>query len=110
MCLLCGDLVGEPHWTERIVQGGQICSFAGESNRRQARFRRTRMLNRVLRAHNLSVHEDLSSTNYILGNGKGWQEVVQHLGQIWPAADRLAGKRLDPLDARLLAALETGDC
>src|SRR6266581_2760469 len=106
MCLLCGDLVGEPHWTERIVQGGQICSFAGESNRRQARFRRTRMLNRVLRAHTLSVHADLSSTNYILANAKGWQEVVQHLGQMWTAADLLAGNSLDIVDARLAADLE----
>ena len=107
MCVLCGDLVGDPHWTERSVQGGQIGSFAGESNRRQARFRRTRILNRVLRANNVSVHEDLSGTNYVLGNGKGSQEVVQHLGQVWPAADKLAGRRLDPLDDGLLSALET---
>lgn len=106
MCVLCGDLVGDPHWTERSVQGTQVGSFGGESNRRQARFRRTRILNRVLRANNLSVHEDLSGTNYVLGNGKGSQEVVQHLGQVWPAADKLAGMRLDPLDDRLLTALE----
>ena len=81
-------------------------SFAGESNRRQARFRRTRILNRVLRANNVSVHEDLSGTNYVLGNGKGSQEVVQHLGQVWPVADKLAGRRLDPLDDGLLTALE----
>ena len=109
MCLLCGDLLGEPHWTERSVQGGQDGSFAAEPNRRQARFRRTRILNRVLRVSNLSVHEDLSGTNYVLGNGKGAQQVVQHLGQVWPAADRLAGRSLDPLDGRLLAALEKGD-
>jgi len=109
MCVLCGDLVGEAHWTERTVQGGQAGSFAGESNRRQARFRRTRILNRVLRVNNLSVHEDLSGTNYVVGNGKGSQEVVRHLGQVWPAADRLAGRSLDPLDGRLLAALENGE-
>jgi hypothetical protein len=101
MCVLCVDLAGDPHWTERSV--------AGESNRRQARIRRTRILNRVLETHRLNVHEDLSGTHYVLGNGKGSQEVVQHLGQIWPAADRLAGMRLDPLDDGLLATLETGD-
>jgi hypothetical protein len=52
------------------------------------------------------VHEDLSGTNYVLGNGKGSQEVVQHLGQVWPVADKLAGRRLDPLDDGLLTALE----
>ncbi|HEV3103991.1 MAG TPA: hypothetical protein VG426_16820 [Candidatus Dormibacteraeota bacterium] len=106
MCVLCGDLVGDPHWTERSVQGGHVGGFAGETNRRQARYRRTRILNSVLRSNNLSVHEDLSGTNYVLGNGKGSQEVVQHLGQLWPAADKLAGRRLDPLDDGLLTALE----
>ena len=101
MCVLCGDLVGDPHWTERSV--------SGEGNRRQARIRRTRILNRVLRVHKLSLHDDLSGTHYVLGNGKGSQEVVQHLGQIWPAADRLAGTRLDPLDVGLLTKLETGE-
>jgi hypothetical protein len=109
MCVLCGDLTGEAHWTERSVRGGQVGSLAAESNRRQARFRRTRILNRVVHFGNLSVHEDLSGTNYVLANGKGAEEVVQHLGQVWPAADRLAGRRLDPLDGRLLAALERGD-
>jgi hypothetical protein len=106
MCVLCGDLVGDPHWTERSVQGSHVGGFAGETNRRQARYRRTRILNSVLRSNNLSVHEDLSGTNYVLGNGKGSQEVVQHLGRLWPAADKLAGRRLDPLDDGLLTALE----
>jgi hypothetical protein len=109
MCVLCGDLIGEPHWTERSVKADAIGSVAGESDRRQARFRRTRILNRVLRVNKLTVHEDLSGTLYVLGNGKGSQEVVQHLGQVWPAADRLAGRRLDPLDAGLLTALEAGE-
>jgi hypothetical protein len=109
MCILCGDLVGEPHWTERNLQSRPTGGFAGESDRRQARFRRTRVLNRILGVYQLSVYEDLSGTQYVLGNGKGAQEVVQHVGQLWPAADKLAGRRLDPLDAGLLAKLELGE-
>ena len=98
MCVLCGDLIGEPHWTEH--------SGNGETGRRQARHLRTRALGRVLRQYNLTVHEDLSGTQYVVGNGKGAQEVVQHMGQLWPAADRMAGRRLDPLDTGLLDKLE----
>jgi hypothetical protein len=42
----------------------------------------------------------------VLGNGKGDEVVVQHVGQLWPVADRMAGRRLDPLDAGLLDKLE----
>ncbi len=109
MCILCGDLVGEPHWTERNLQSGRTAGLGGESHRRLARFKRTRVVNRVLGLYNLSVHEDLSGTQYVVGNGKGSEEVVQHLGQLWAAADRLAGRRLDPLDGSLLERLEIGD-
>lgn len=98
MCVLCGDLIGEPHWTER--------NHSGESHRRQARHIRTRVVSRVLRQYNLTVHEDLSGTQYVVGNGKGSHEVVYHLGQLWPVADRLAGRPLDPLDGNLLDRLE----
>jgi hypothetical protein len=60
----------------------------------------------VLRQYKLSVHEDLSGTQYVVGNGKGDEVVVQHVGQLWPVADRMAGRRLDPLDAGLLDKLE----
>ncbi len=101
MCVLCGDLVGEVHWAERALG-----SAGDEAHRRQARFRRARILNRVLAPYRLSMHEDLSATRYVVGDGKGAQEVVRDLDELWVAADRLARARLDPLDGRLLASLE----
>ena len=98
MCVLCGDLVADPHWAEQ--------STGGEAERRRARFRRVRVVNRVLATYHLAVHEDLSGTRYVLADRKGKSEVVRDLAELWPAADRLAPARLDPLDGRLLAALE----
>lgn len=97
MCVLCGDLVADPHWSEQTA--------GGEAERRQARFRRVRFVNRVLAPYLLAVHEDLSGTRYVVADRKGRSEVVRDLSELWPAADRLAPAPLDPLDGRLLAAL-----
>ncbi len=103
MCVLCGDLVGDGHWAERTRGAG---GGAGEAHRRQARFKRVRVVNRVLAPYQLSMHEDLSGTRYVVGDRKGAQEVVRDLGELWPAADRLAHMAVDPLDDLMLKALE----
>jgi hypothetical protein len=106
MCVLCGNLAGEPHWTERRLDGNPTGGYAHEPQRRQDRFRRIRLLRRVLSMHTMSVHDDLSATRYVISNGKGSSEVVAHLGEVWTAAHRLAGRPIDPLDGRLLDELE----
>jgi hypothetical protein len=103
VCLLCGDLVGEVHWAERTLG-----SSSDEAQRRQARFKRVRVVNRVLVPYQLSMHDDLSCTRYVIGDRKGAQEVVRDLAELWAAADRLAHASVDPLDEGLLAALEGG--
>lgn len=106
MCVLCGDLVGEVHWTERSLRQRSTGDSSDEAHRRQARFRRTRILNRVLAPYQLSTHEDLSGTQYVVSNGKGSEEVVRNLDELWAAADRLAHRSVDPLDVHLLDWLE----
>jgi hypothetical protein len=103
MCVLCGDLAGDLHWAERAAGTAGVDA---ETERRQARFRRTLVVNRVLAPYLLSVHEDLSATRYVVADRKGAQEVVRDLGELWPAADRLARTTLDPLDSRLIGFLE----
>jgi hypothetical protein len=106
MCVLCGQLVDEIHWTERrLDDGGGLGGGAGDTPRRRQRFRRTRLVDRVLRHYGLSVRDDWSATTYVVANRKGASELTQHLGELWPAAERLAGRRLDPLDPALLADL-----
>jgi len=105
VCVLCGQLVTDLHWTETRFDADAVGSAAGETPRRRQRFARARLLDRVLRHYGLGVHDDWSATSYVVASRKGASELVQHLGQVWPVAERLAGRRLDPLEEGLLREL-----
>jgi hypothetical protein len=64
-----------------------------------------RLLSRVLAHFGLTL-TDWAGTQYVVRDAKGRSEIVPDLGSLWPAAERLAGRRLDPLEPGLLAALE----
>jgi hypothetical protein len=105
MCLVCGNLTGEPHWTERRLDSAASGGLDEESRRRKDRFRRLRILNRVVGHRRLSVHDECGATRYLLTDGRGATEVLEHLGELWPAVDRLGRGAMDPLDEGLLATL-----
>jgi hypothetical protein len=44
---------------------------------------------------------------YVLRGHAGGAAVLENIGALWPAADRLAGRPWDPLDPDLLARLES---
>jgi hypothetical protein len=90
MCALCGVLL-EEHWAE------------GEGGRR-GRALRVSLLNRVLGHFGLRL-DDWSGRVYVLRDRKGRAVVVPNLGALWVEAERLGGRKLDPLDPELLAAL-----
>jgi hypothetical protein len=90
MCVLCNVLVDE-HWAER--EGG-----------RRERVFRVRLVNRVLACYGLRL-DDWSGRVWVLRDAKGRSAVVADLGALWVEAERLAGRRLDPLDPELVAAL-----
>jgi hypothetical protein len=105
MCLVCGNLTGEPHWTERRLDSLAGGGLDEESRRRRDRFRRIRLLNRVLGGRRLAVHDECGATRYVLSDGRGHTEVLEHLGELWPAVQRLLGGGLDPLDEELVSSL-----
>jgi hypothetical protein len=90
MCVLCNVLLSD-HWAEQ------------DGGRRQRVFR-VRLLNRVLAFYGLRL-DDWSGRVWTLRDAKGRATVVADLGSLWAEAERLAGRRLDPLDPELLAAL-----
>jgi hypothetical protein len=90
MCSLCGVLISE-HWAE-------------EGDGRRARVFRTALLNRVLEHFGLGL-TDWSGRVYVLRDRTGRSVVVDNLGMVWAEAEKLAGRRLDPLDPGLVAAL-----
>ena len=90
MCGLCGVLLSD-HWAEQ--QGG-----------RRGRALRLALLNRVLDHFGLRL-DDWAGRVYVLRDRKGRSVVVDDLGALWSEAERLAGRRLDPLDPELVRAL-----
>jgi hypothetical protein len=90
MCGLCGVLLSD-HWAEQ--DGG-----------RRGRALRVALLNRVLDHFGLRL-DDWSGSVYVLRDRKGASAVVADIGSLWFEAERLAGRKLDPLDSELLAAL-----
>jgi len=90
MCALCGVLM-EDHWAER--EGG-----------RRGRALRVGLVNHILDHFGLHL-DDWSGRVYVLRDRKGRAAVVENLGALWAEAERLSGRRLDPLDPELLRAL-----
>ena len=103
MCGLCGVLGTEAHWTDASARPD---TFGGRgTTRRQERFARIALANRILRHYGLRLG-DFQGQSYVLRSATGRAELVPHLAGMWSAAERLAGRPCDPLDPALLWALE----
>jgi hypothetical protein len=107
MCSLCGVLGGERHWTDRAGAPGAFAGSGEWHARARERQARARLLNAVLRHYGLSL-SDWSGNAYILSSRTGRTAIVEHPGQIWSAAERLSGRRCDPLEDGLLRSLGQG--
>jgi hypothetical protein len=98
VCSLCGTLYSTRHWAEAPGAGAAV-------DARRAwlrdRLRRVELLNRVLRPLSLSVDE-WEGTAYVLRTRTGESVLCADLATLFTEAERLAGRRLDPLDGELL--------
>ncbi len=115
MCVLCGkDFVAQVHWTDRHVEDRARASGPGadpveyQRDRRRDRIHRAALTNEVLGHYGLRIQE-WSGSKYVLRDRKGRTEIVQDLGSLWPAAENLSGRPLDPLDPALQASLSGSD-
>ena len=105
MCALCGVLGGQDHWTEPLRREGVYVRFSDPAERRRERARRISEANEILALFALSL-EDWQADSYILRTRTGKSEIVADLAALWPAAEKLAGRPLDPLDLETLARRE----
>jgi hypothetical protein len=92
-------LEGQLHWTESKLPAAQVHSQWRE---RQAR---VRLVNAVLQHYGLKLTE-WSGKSYVLSSRTGRTVIVDNLSELWGQAERLCGRRCDPLDERLLVSLE----
>jgi hypothetical protein len=107
MCALCGTLGGRDHWMEPERREGVYVRFADPAARRRERALRIKAANRILAPYALAL-EDWQADSYVLRTRTGKTEVFGDLAALWPAAERLAGRALDPLDPASLERRERG--
>jgi hypothetical protein len=98
MCMLCGALGVGRHWAEKDRDAPAL--------RRERRVR-IRLLNRVLGHYGMAAK--LWGSGYMLGRSGGASQRADNLGGVWLEAERASGRRCDPLDPALVAALGGGD-
>jgi len=110
MCVLCGEIVMNVHWTDQKAHdreyGGE--GVAGDILRdiRRDRLKRAGYANRILSYYGLKL-ADWNGIRYVLSDKKGNQKVIGDLGELWLEAQKLCGNRIDPLDPGLLSYLST---
>jgi hypothetical protein len=103
MCGLCGMFGVAEHWTE--TSGAEV-SKAGAAAplRRAERQHQVRLANALLAPFGLRC-ADWQGRFTVTGR-TGKSMVVDHLGALWPAAEKLAGRPIDPLDPLVIARAE----
>lgn len=106
MCILCGELITQIHWTESAKQSKHPTIVVGENQgvRRRNRLHQVELLNQILKHYGLQLSE-WQGSKFILKNRQGKVAMVQDLGALWPEVEQMLGKPLDPLDPTLLAKL-----
>lgn len=62
------------------------------------------MANRLLAPFGLKL--EVWPNRYVLSGRTGRREVVNGLGELWSAAERIGGRPCDPLDADVIAAMQ----
>lgn len=95
MCGLCA-LLGGTDWTEGTPDG--------VTPRRQARLRRTRLLDDVLSFHRLKA-DDWQGVSTVVRGPTGRTELAGGLMELWAKAEQVAGRPFDPLEPALLEYL-----
>ncbi len=110
MCVLCGEFVSSPHWTDRkhedAVREGLISEGEYQMMRRRGRIQRAALVGEVLSHYGLRL-SDWSGAKYILRDSKGRAEIVGDLGGVWTAAGKLLGSAPDPLDPKLIEKMKS---
>jgi hypothetical protein len=108
MCSLCGVLGGAEHWADATAREGVYTRNADPVLRRRERAKRVRIANLALAHYGMRL-ADWQGASFLLSTLTGKSEIVEDLGHLWSAAERLSGRLCDPLAPDLLARLDVAD-
>jgi hypothetical protein len=105
MCVLCGAIWSEEHWTEIAADGRPEAPasavalevhVARRGQRLRDRARRAQLVSAIFAGYGLQF-QDWEGSSYILRDAKGNSAIAPDLASLWPAAERILGGPLDPL-------------
>ena len=105
MCALCGVLGATEHWTDAVARPGVFTRNTDAASRRRERMNRVAAANRVLKHYGMNL-ADWQGSAFVLSTATGKTEIVDNLGHLWMAAERLHGRPCDPLDEELIVLME----
>lgn len=100
MCGLCGVFLTEGSWSDTSVTS----LAAGGRTGRHERLHRVALANRVLKLFHVSV-ADWNGVSYVVSDATGQTEIVASIAAVWPVAERMSKRPIDPLDERVIAAM-----
>ncbi len=95
MCGFCGIWGAKNHWSLKSSNPGVFAALSG-SERMRERYAQCAVLNEVLRGFHLKVR-DWGGTQWIVEHVSNGSEIVDSIAALWPAAEKLAKRRIDPL-------------
>lgn len=101
MCGLCGVFLSEMSWSDASVGS----AAAGARTRRHERLHRVALANRVLKHYGSKV-SDWNGVSYLVSGPTGQTSIVASMAAVWPIVEQLRKQPIDPLDERLIEALE----
>ena len=105
MCSLCGIFGSNGHWTDAAARPGVFTRNVDPLQRRRERAQRVDCARRVLACYGLTL-SDWQASSFLLSTATGKTELIEDLGHLWAAAERLSGRHCDPLDPELIMRLE----
>src|SRR4051794_1006980 len=108
MCSLCGVLGSNAHWADAVAREGVYTRAGDAIARRRERANRVRIANRIL-AHWRMKLSDWQGTSFLLSTLTGRTVIVEDLGDLWSAAEKLIGSPIDPLAPEVIASFEAAD-
>lgn len=106
MCVLCGELITNIHWSEGVSSDEkEVVVGDKQRDRMRQRLQKVQVVNKVLSFYGLQLKE-WNASKFVLSDKKGNTKIINHLGELWERADSLTSKDIDVLDAKLLGFLQ----
>jgi len=95
MCSACGFPTKPGHWTDAGAEAS--------GDKLRLRFRRIKILNRILENYGMSAHFDGVTPGIQLRSFSGVTVILPDLEAVWREAEKYNKGPIDPLDSRFLS-------